>query len=203
MQRLYPVAPPTAATAIADRETLRGVSDVSAVPPAVDPLVGEATKKTAIIWLAVPGAQGPARPVWHVWHDDAAWVLTGGIEQQVAGLVEHPTVRVIVRSKDKWTRLVVWVGTVELVEPGSPAWDEVVPLLKAARLNSPDGEQAPSRWARECQLVRLMPTGELLEEPGRMTTGSHAAPPPVTGATTPVRIPFTFHRRARRRRQAN
>ncbi len=178
-------------------------SNVQPEAPLVDPLVGEATKKTAIIWLAVPGAPGPARPVWHVWHEGAAWVLTGGIEQQVAGLVESPTVHVIVRSKDKWTRLVVWVGAVELIVPGCPAWDGVVPLLKAARLNSPDGEQAPVRWARECRLLRLVPTGELLEEPGRMTTGSHAASPPATVATTPVRVPFTFHRRAKRRRQAN
>jgi hypothetical protein len=54
------------------------------------------------------------------------------------------------------------VADVEQVRPGTPAWDEVVPLLHAKRLNPPDGDAQLARWARESLVLRLTPTGELV-----------------------------------------
>jgi len=59
-------------------------------------------------------------------------------------------------------RVVTWVADVSPVAPGSPLWDEVVPLLHAKRLNAPDGEEQPQRWARESVVLRFTPTGETL-----------------------------------------
>ncbi len=165
-------------------------------------LVAEATRKSGLVWVTVPG--GRPRPVWHIWHEGAAYVLTGGREQELPGMAAAATggrpVSVTVASKDTGGRLVTWPAAVAAVAPGSADWAAVVPLLQAKRLNPPDGDEAPARWARESVLHRLAPAGELLESPDRLSTSSHAAEPADTPATTRVRVPFTLHRRPRRKR---
>lgn len=116
-------------------------------------VVAEATRRSGLVWV-------DRQPVWHVWHDGAAWVVTGGLEQQ---LVVGDTAVVEVRSRDRQADLLVrWVASVAAVEPGSGEWAAVVPLLRAARLHAPDGAAAPERWARESRVLRLTPTGEEL-----------------------------------------
>ncbi|MCW2605584.1 MAG: hypothetical protein JWO60_277 [Frankiales bacterium] len=123
----------------------------------VDPVVAEATRRSGLVWVR-PEAGGREQPVWHVWHDGAALVVTGGLEQPFP---EAARVVVVVRSRARQgDRLVQWVATVEDVPPGTPAWDAAVPLLHAERLNAPDGEEQPARWARESRVLRLVPTGE-------------------------------------------
>jgi hypothetical protein len=155
-------------------------------PSTVAPLVAEACRRSALLWVTLPGER--ARPVWHVWHNDAVYVVIGGIEQQLPGAAEAAaaggTAEVTVRSKDKWSRLVAWEARLTVVAPGGEEWESAVPALHAARLNAPDGEAQPQRWARESLVVRLAPTGVVTEAPGSMPTGSHAAPPPTTPATT-------------------
>ena len=127
----------------------------------VPPLVDEATRRSQVVWLALE--DDPARPVWQVWHDGALWTVCGGAEQP---LPAAPTAqRAVVAVRSKATRndlLVTWVGAVSRVEPGSPVWEEVVPLLHEARLNAPDGEAQPQRWAAESLVLKVTPTGELL-----------------------------------------
>lgn len=112
-----------------------------------------------------------------MWVDGRAYLLGGGIEQRLpAGLdaaematetaaagAAVPRAEVSVASKDKGSLLAVWVADVAVVEAGTEEWDRVVPALRAKRLNSPDGDDAPARWARECTVLRLSPTGEVLE----------------------------------------
>jgi len=68
------------------------------------------------------------------------------------------------------------------------------------RLNSPDGDAEPARWAAESTITRLVPTGEVVEAPGAMSSASHAAVPVASAATTRGALPFMIGRRARRRR---
>ncbi|HET6636726.1 MAG TPA: hypothetical protein VFH77_17045, partial [Streptomyces sp.] len=50
-------------------------------------LVEEAAKKSALLW--VRGPDGPARALWHVWHDGAACVIGDGPgEQPLPGLTD-------------------------------------------------------------------------------------------------------------------
>jgi hypothetical protein len=160
-------------------------------------LVEEACRRSALVWVAPPGER--ARAAWHVWHDGAAHLVTGGLEQDLPGMAraaaESAVVDVTVRSKDKGGRLVSWRARATQVTPGSDRWASVVPELHAKRLNAPDGEAQPERWARESIVVRLDPTGELTESPGAMSDSSHAAPPAPTPATTAP--PFRAGRRAR------
>lgn len=122
----------------------------------------EALKKAGVVWIAVDGAA--PRVVWHLWHAGCLWTVVGGGEQQLpgapAGRHLDPAggcvVQVTVRDAHR-QGLPAFPAALSVVEPGSPLWDEVAPLLHATRLNAVDGEQQPARWARESVVVRLEP----------------------------------------------
>ncbi|GAB2856715.1 hypothetical protein GCM10027074_24630 [Streptomyces deserti] len=147
-------------------------------------LIEEATKKSGLIW--VKGAGAPARALWHVWHEGAACVIGDGPgEQPLPGLADGAEAEVTVRSKDKGGRLVSWTAKVVEPAPGSEAWEAAVAELKGKRLNAPDGEAMTERWARECRVLRLEPTGATAALPD----GSLAEAPRPTPATTRQPIP--------------
>lgn len=176
-----------------------GPGAVGGAPVAVEPLIEETAKKSEVLWLAYPGLEGQStRPVWYVWHKGAVYFVFDGSEQQMPGFEEADAAIVCVRSKDKWGLLVSWRAAVELVPPGSPAWDEVVPLLVGKRLNNRDGDGAADRWARECKVARLVPTGELVEDPTNFNWGNRSEQPAPTSAATVTRVPMTLHGKSRR-----
>ncbi|MFJ9583270.1 hypothetical protein [Streptomyces acidicola] len=159
-------------------------------------LVEEATKKSGLIWVQGTGA--PSRVLWHVWHEGAACVVGDGPgEQPLPGLVDGAEAAVTVRSKDKGGRLTTWTAKVTELAPGSPVWEAAVAELKGKRLNAPDGEAMPERWARECRVLRLEPTGATVPLPD----SSLAATPPATPATTRRPIPAGLPRLLFRKRK--
>jgi hypothetical protein len=165
-------------------------------------LVAELGKKTGVCWLRQAGQAGtssPPRAAWHIWYDDALHLVAGGDEQPLEDLAEADRVEVSMRSKEHGGRLVTWVGTVSLVRPDDEAWDGVVAALVAARLNLPDLERAKVDWAARSVVLRVDPTGDVLERPGELSEDAHLAPPPVTEATTRGALPRVLHRRQRRR----
>jgi len=163
-------------------------------------LIGEATKKSDLIWIATSGGS-PIVAAWHVWHDDAAYVVTGQGEQPLPpDLDVYPTCEVIVRSAEKWGRVVTWEAMVWRITPGLEEWPAVVPVLLAKRLNLPDGTAAAQRWAAQCTVFRLAPTGRVFEAGDSLPDDSGAEPPRPTPATTEVRVPYSLGRRPRRRR---
>jgi hypothetical protein len=159
-------------------------------------LVEEATKKSGLIW--VKGADGPARALWHVWHEGAACLVGDGPgEQPLPGLADGAGAEVTVRSKDKGGRLVSWSARVVELAPGSGQWEAAVAELKGKRLNAPDGEAMTERWSRECRVLRLEPTGATAPLP----TSSLAEPPVPTPATTREPIPAGLPRLLLRKRK--
>jgi hypothetical protein len=161
-------------------------------------LVEEATKKTGLMWIDVPGLPQP-RAAWHIWHSTpehggAAYLVTGGEgEQPLPGLPEAERVTVTVSSKDKGGRLVSWVAEVSEVEPGTEEWDAVVPVLAKERLNG-DQEQA-ERWAKESYVIRLTPVGETTTD---HPAGYAAVRPVPTPATTAGKGPFMIGAKRRK-----
>ncbi len=120
-------------------------------------VVAAATRRSGLVWVRPEGSDRD-HPVWHVWAQDRAYVVTGGLEQQ---LPTCDRALVIVRSRARQgDRLVQWVADVTVLDPATPEWAEAVALLHAERLNAPDGEEQPQRWARESTVRQLVPTGE-------------------------------------------
>ncbi|MFI6209491.1 hypothetical protein ACIBAI_24380 [Streptomyces sp. NPDC051041] len=159
-------------------------------------LIEEATKKSGLVWVKAPGAA--ARALWHVWHEGAACVVGDGPgEQPLPGLADGAEAEVTVRSKDKGGRLVSWTARVVELAPGSEAWEAAVAELKGKRLNAPDGEAMTGRWARECRVLRLEPTGVTSPLPD----GSLAEAPVPTPATTRRPVPEAVPRLLLRRRR--
>ncbi|MEV8567114.1 hypothetical protein AB0436_16325 [Streptomyces sp. NPDC051322] len=151
-------------------------------------LVEEATKKSGLIWVR---GTGPTRALWHVWHEGAVLLVGDGPgEQPLPGLTDGSEADVTVRSKDKGGRLVSWTAAVTELAPDSEEWWAAVAELKGKRLNAPDGEAMVARWGRECRVVRLTPRAVGAELP----SGSLAAVPPVTSATTRGEVPAALHR---------
>ena len=121
---------------------------------AVRTLVAEATRRSGVVWVSADGRD--PRLVWHLWHADALYLVGGPGEQQLPPLQDRAVV--VVRSKASQSdRVVEWTADVTRVLPGTPAWDEVVPLLAAERLNAADQADLPERWAAECVVLRLAP----------------------------------------------
>ncbi|MGY4993133.1 hypothetical protein [Streptomyces sp. 900105245] len=148
-------------------------------------LIEEASKKSGLIWVRGAGAPA-ARALWHVWHEGAVCVIGDGPgEQPLPALVDGGSAELTVRSKDKGGRLATFPATVSELAPGSEEWEAAVAELKGKRLNAPDGEEMPGRWARECRVLRLVPSG--LVEP--LPDGSLAERPVPSPATTRMPMP--------------
>ncbi|MEU0332691.1 hypothetical protein [Streptomyces sp. NPDC006193] len=161
-------------------------------------LIEEAAKKSGLVWVRGAGAPA-ARALWHVWHEGAVCLVGGGPgEQPLEGLADGGSAEVTVRSKDKGGRLVTFPVTVSELASGSPEWEAAVAELKGKRLNAPDGEEMPARWARECRVLRLAPTGSLAPLPA----DSQAEPPVPTPATTRRPTPAGLPKLLLRRRKA-
>ncbi|MEU5719888.1 hypothetical protein AB0G71_29805 [Streptomyces sp. NPDC020403] len=158
-------------------------------------LVEEATKKSGLVWVR---GSGPARALWHVWHEGAAVLVGDGPGEQPfpEGLVAGAPAEVTVRSKDKGGRIVAWTAVVAVLEQHSEEWETAVAELKGKRLNAPDAERMTERWARECRVVRLVPGAPRTELPD----GSLAAVPLPTAATTRRAAPAALPRLLLKRR---
>jgi hypothetical protein len=117
-------------------------------------LVAEATRRSGVVWVSADGTD--PRPVWHLWHAEALWLVGGGDEQELPPLADRAVV--VVRSKATQSgRVVEWAADVSRVEPGSPQWEDVVPLLAAERLNATSAQDLPARWAATSTVLRLAP----------------------------------------------
>ncbi|MFD7920223.1 hypothetical protein ACFV3R_13485 [Streptomyces sp. NPDC059740] len=168
-------------------------------------LIEEAAKKSGLVW--VRGATGPARALWHVWHEGAVVLVGDGPGEQPLtglGLTDGALATVTVRSKDKGGRLVGWTARVTELPPGEEAWQAAVAELKGKRLNAPDAETMTERWERECRVLRLVASGGYAA-PGAVTEfgdSSQAARPLPTPAITrrpmPAALPRLLGRRRRR-----
>ncbi|NML52814.1 hypothetical protein HHL19_08215 [Streptomyces sp. R302] len=161
-------------------------------------LVEEATKKSGLVWVR---GTGPARALWHVWHDGAAHVVGDGPgEQPLPGLADGATAEVTVRSKDKGGRIVAWTAAVRQLTPGTEEWDAAVAELKGKRLNAPDGEAMPERWARECRVLRLDPRTATTALPDASLAAVPLPSPATTRRPVPAALPKLLLRRKKKRR---
>jgi hypothetical protein len=161
--------------------------------PANNPLITEAMKKAVIAWLGV--SELTPYPVWCLWIDDSLYVVSGPGEQPAPGLAHASTVAVTARG-DHGGRIVTWRARAERVRPETDAWAAAVPQLAAKRLNSTGADVLARRWATDCVVSRLVPTGDA---PEGLPDGSLATTPAATPATRATSKPFRLHRVRRHR----
>jgi hypothetical protein len=171
-----------------------------------DALVAELAKKTGVSWLTYPAPYSDrmvTHAAWHVWVDvdgeAALYVVSGGTEQPLPGIEQADRVEVTLRSKENGGRLVTWVADASAVLPDDPHWEPATAALVSDRLNVPDLATAAAGWAETSRVTRLVPTGELVEEPGSLSDEAHLATPRPTPATTRGALPRILHRRVKRR----
>ncbi|MFI5568716.1 hypothetical protein ACIA6T_15475 [Streptomyces sp. NPDC051740] len=163
-------------------------------------LIEEATKKSGLVWVEAPGAA--ARALWHVWHEGAACLVGDGPgEQPLPGLTDGASAEVTVRSKDKGGRLVSWTATVVELPSGSEEWEAAVAELKGKRLNAPDGEAMTGRWARECRVLRLEPTGATAPLPDGSLAGTPLPTPATTRHPVPAGLPRLLLKNKKKKRR--
>lgn len=134
-----------------------------------------ALSKSTIAWLsfAPPLERDPERPaapvevpryeahkewpIWYGYEEGRVYVLVGPNEQEIPGLAEASSVRLIARSKDKRSEVADVECSVEKL-PKDARWDVVArDLLVGRRLNLKDGDAAVNRWKKECEIVVLTP----------------------------------------------
>jgi len=171
------------------------------VTPAEDfhlALVAEAMKKTGVCWIRWSGDTRD-HPVWHSWRDGAAYVVCGPGEQPLPGAGSTGRATVTSRTKDSRARLVLWEAAVSVLAARSDEWEAAVELLQADRLNLVDPDKVRERWATECTVLQLSPTGVVDESPGSYTDSDLSAAPLPTDAVTRGRLPRVLHRRQTRR----
>jgi hypothetical protein len=163
---------------------------------ATAPLIEEAIKKAAVIWLSAGGT--PAVGLWCVPLDGSLFIVSGPGEQTAPALADTATAVVTMRG-DHGGHIVTWTATVTRVEPGTEEWTTTAPLVAAKRLNaSGSTEEVVDRWARECVLHRLTPSGPPTEAGEALPQDAQAAEPRATPAARPTRKPFRLHRVRRR-----
>ena len=159
-------------------------------------LIAELAKKTGVSWLTY---EGSTHAVWHVWVDDAMYVVSDGDEQPLPGIADVDRVEVTMRSKENGGRLLTWVAERSDVRPDDELWPAATTALVSGRLNLPDLATAADGWAETSRVTRLAPTGEVVEQPGSLSDDAHLATPKPTPATTRGPLPRVLHRRVKRR----
>lgn len=127
-----------------------------------------ALAKSTIAWIRVRdtdepvGARAPYmggrdHSVWYGYEDGRVYVLVGPGEQQVPGMTDAGTVRLIARSKDKRSQVADVEASVTVL-PKDAKWEQLArDLLVGRRLNLRDGDAAIERWKKECEIVCLTP----------------------------------------------
>lgn len=160
-------------------------------------LIEESMKRSSLVWITYE-ADGRSRAVWHGWADGVAYVVSGGPEQELPGVEWVQRAVVTSRAKETHARLVSWVASVETLVPWTDEWHEAVNVLSPDRLNAATVSALGEVWAGESVITRLTPTGEIVDQPDSPPTGSLAAAPPRSGATTRSGTPWVMHRRSRR-----
>ncbi len=139
------------------------------------PLVREAMRKAAVAWVAV--GERPATLLWVLPAEDTLWVVTGPGEQAAPGLAEAQEALVTMRG-DHGGRIVTWRAEVTRLTPDDPRWPQVAPQLALKRLNTPgDVAHTVDRWARECVVLALTPTGDPVEAGPTLPDDDLARPP--------------------------
>jgi hypothetical protein len=134
-----------------------------------------------VLWVRTAGSARHTL-AWHVWHDNAAYVVYG-VDEQMLPLISGQ-VEVVAPSKDSGARLVTFAAQADILPARSPEWEAAADALAAARLNTRDAGTQRDRWASGTLVTRITPLYLTASGSGGEDCPSFAAAAPVEGATT-------------------
>ncbi|HEX6194604.1 MAG TPA: hypothetical protein VFZ37_01755 [Jiangellaceae bacterium] len=160
-------------------------------------LIEESMKRSSLVWITYE-SDGRSRAAWHGWAHGVGYVVSGGPEQELPGIEWAQRAVVTSRAKETRARLVSWVASLETLVPWTDEWHIAVNVLSPDRLNAATVSALGEVWAGESVITKLTPTGEIVDQPDSPPTGSLAARPPGSSATTRANKPWVMHRRSRR-----
>jgi len=142
---------------------------VTEVPADVSIDVADLAKKSSVAWIRVDGQTFPVWLEWVETTDETGETVgaicvvgspeAGGSEQPLPPLGDGDSAVVLLRSKSDRQLAAAVPVVASVVQPGSELWEPVTAALKAGRLNAPDLPTLTDRWARECRVLRLVPSG--------------------------------------------
>ena len=156
--------------------------------------VTAALSKSGLLWIELPDRTWP---VWHVWVEDTAYVVSGHGEQPLPHLPDEVTL--IVRAKDTRARVARIPAQVHRVMPDSHEWQVATDALVPSRLNPEPGDQ-PERWGVEATVWALRPDLDAADTSVTPDEPSGAREPVPTPATTDTWLPQHRPKRQRRTR---
>lgn len=127
-----------------------------------------ALSKSTIVWVRVKDSHVPAGdrapyeggrdfPVWYGYEEGRIYVLVGEGEQEVPGLTQASTVRLIARSKDKQSQVSDLECACNVLDKNAE-WERIAgEVLLGRRLNVREPATAIERWKETCEIVCLTP----------------------------------------------
>jgi len=144
-------------------------------------LIAETCSKSNVLWVRTVGSVRH-NLAWHVWHDDAAYVVYG-VDEQMLPLLSGQ-VEVVAKSKDSGGRVVTFVAQADILPARSAEWEAAAEALAASRLNTRDSGTQRDRWASGTLVTRLTPLYVSASGLGDDRSEDGAVPAPQDGGTT-------------------
>ena len=144
-------------------------------------LIAEACNKSNVLWVRTVGTSRH-HLAWHVWHDDAVYVVYG-VDEQMLPLLSGQ-VEVVAKSKDNGSRVVTFVAQADILPARSAEWEAAAAALAASRLNTRDSATQRDRWASGTLVTRLTPLYVSASGLGDDRSEAGAVPAPTEGPTT-------------------
>lgn len=133
--------------------------DVTAASLPIDEAIDQGLKRSDIIWLTPNTDPSRPLPVWFVYKDGKAYVLSGERQQIVPDAKRVRDVHVVTRWKMRDARLVEFDAAVrQITAEQRQEFEEVAQLLLAKRQSvTGTPEENMERWLRECVILELTP----------------------------------------------
>lgn len=124
----------------------------------IDQAIEEGLKKSDIIWLTTRRDRPPI-PVWFVYKDSKAFVLSGEQQQVIPDARALRDVHVTTRWKGRDARMAEFDANVRVIAPDQAAEFEQVAGLLMAKRQSMRGtaDEILDRWRRDCVILELTP----------------------------------------------
>ena len=123
----------------------------------INAAIEEGLKKSDIIWITSSKDRPPV-PVWFVYKDGKAYVLSGEPQQVIPDARNLREVHVVTRWKGHDARMAEFDASVRVIDADDSDFEPIASLLMAKRQSMRGTrDEILDRWRRECVILELTP----------------------------------------------